>query len=484
MLSLSNSENQTRSLEKILDQVDDIDDDKNNDRGIIEGYTPFIIDCSKFSSLPDELLIEIFQYVGVNPFEMMSLSHTCRQWKELINSQFRVWQYVPLTISRSKIVRGTKDEVGHLLLKYFDRFSPVYYKNPKYAKVYKQFDVQYEKYIRDKVYENKIKESEVPALLKAFKKPIIVSTDQFIDFLKHVKKEKLSAERLRKTRDYFDSISSNVSKWTVRGYLLLLMALLINICVSMGLFGETPEADRSLDKGLWWLPWSFVPMHAIIIYSYIVVAGLAVNESFKFKSRSEIGVMAIFFLVLSVLTWIFTSFKYDMYEKAGVELSYWQNRLFPQVHLLYLLPFIIISGIGTIIPASETFFQHFYRTNKFPFFSANIPWASLDRDKLTVFATFLLCEFSLLGFSFFGEKLGSKYSFIPMILGGILGGIQAIKYNYNRSDTTSQMFSVLPIFGSIAVGCLAYQSFNYWSFIPLTLGVGAIIGYGLIKKDL
>lgn len=404
--------------DRAVDRIDHHDSSQEeHDDQMEEKYTPFIVDNKHITSVPEEILIEIFQYSGSSPFQIVRISHVCKNWEEIVNTQYRVWQFVPLTISEKKIPTGKAEEIGHLLLKYFDRFSPVYVYTRKYAHIYKEFDIQYERYVKQKVFFNQIKESEAATMLKVYKKPIIVCKNQFIEFVKHVRSEKEYAKRLRNMREYLDGLAPKFEHYSLYSLLMMAGIITVDANVSIGLLGRIPPEQRTLDTGLWWLPYSIVPIHVLSGMVFIIICTLFVNEVFKFKSRSETGIMLIFFAIWGLLVWVFTGFKYHMYELAGYKLTHWQSKLFSTSIGVHLIPFFAIFGFITALCYADLFHGKISLKKTFPFISKTFNWRDLDVHKVVAMVCSVLSIISLLGYSC-ENRFGPFWSFLPMIVSG------------------------------------------------------------------
>ncbi|KAG2392060.1 hypothetical protein C9374_013545 [Naegleria lovaniensis] len=458
------------------------DEDDHQPSTTEEKYTPFIIDNKRMTSVPDEILIEIFQYSGSSPFQIVRISQVCKSWEEIVNTQYRVWQFVPLTISEKIIPNGRSEEIGHLLLKYFDRFSPVYVHNRKYAHIYKEFDLQYEKFIKQKVFFNQIKESEATSMLKVYKKPIIVCKNQFIEFVKHVRSEKASAKRLRSVRECFDGLAPRFEHYSLYSLLMMAGIITVDANISIGLFGRTPPERRTLDTGLWWLPYSMVPMHVLAGMTFSMISALFVNELFKFKSRSETGVILIFYAIWGLLVWVFTGFKYHMYNLAGYQLTDSQSKFFSTTTGVHMLPFYAIFAFMTILCYADLFHGKISLKKTFPFISKTFNWRDLDIHKIVLMICSVLSIISLIGFSS-GNRLGPFWNLLPMIVSGI-GGTLFVTADIAKNsffDMEGLLAGMLPGAGAIGVAFLSLEKYSFYSLAPVTLSVGSIIGYQIYK---
>ena len=434
-----------------------------------EPYTPFIVDNNKISSVPEEILVEIFQFSSSTPFDIVNISHVCVSWGKIVNDQYRVWQFVPLVLSKNTSLK--RSELGHLLLKYFNRSSPVYF-NSKYRDDYKRFDEQYERYLKQKVYYNLIQESDVPKLMKAFKKPIVVCKEQFLDLLVHVKKEKQQAQTLRRRREYLDTLTSKSETVIIHSLFFVFNFLALGMVGSLEMLRRTPVEERTMDKGLWWLPYATYPWYSIFALSGLFCLGAGINEFYKFKSRSETIAVGIAFTIWSLILWIFTGFKYRMYSLAGMELSYWQDKIFPRSNIFLCFPFYAIGAFADAIIYSEYVHQHMYRKSTFPYFGCNINWGNLDKERATVFSCFSLCLTSLGLFSF--TNLAPVFSFLPMVTAGAVAG----SYMLSRySDTDTRVVAGLPFGAALSLGILSLEHYSGLTFAPVATALLVMSGY-------
>jgi len=337
---------------------------------------------------------------------------------------------------------------------------------------YKRFDEQYERYLKQKVYYNLIQESDVPKLMKAFKKPIVVCKEQFLDLLVHVKKEKQQAQTLRRRREYLDTLTSKSETVIIHSLFFVFNFLALGMVGSLEMLRRTPVEERTMDKGLWWLPYATYPWYSIFALSGLFCLGAGINEFYKFKSRSETIAVGIAFTIWSLILWIFTGFKYRMYSLAGMELSYWQDKIFPRSNIFLCFPFYAIGAFADAIIYSEYVHQHMYRKSTFPYFGCNINWGNLDKERATVFSCFSLCLTSLGLFSF--TNLAPVFSFLPMVTAGAVAG----SYMLSRySDTDTRVVSGLPFGAALSLGILSLEHYSGLTFAPVATALLVMSGY-------
>ncbi|KAL9643525.1 hypothetical protein ABK040_010139 [Willaertia magna] len=486
--------------------------------------TPFVIQYKSITQLPDELFIEIFQFLCDSPFQIVTISHVCSYFNQLVNNEFLIWQYIPLVLSKKELNNNNQitSQPGHLLLKYFNKNSPIYFNNLKYKHILQQFDLQYKQRIENNL---QLTSEKKLNLLKIYKKPIIVCKDQFIELLKHLKKEKEDISTLRRRREWLDGKSKFFEDYILHSFFILFGVLILLIFLGTSWYGSvrnnylnnivnsnntnvinnvnnnTNEITTAvvennyltLDGDFWWLSYLFIPIYLLMINFGLIVKALAINEYYKFKSKSDRAMVAIVTVIYLYCVFIFFILKYTLFRMTNnYKIGYWAAKFFPPSYTMMALPFIIISGLVSAIIFTDSIKKAIiFNKHQFPYI-LGFQWNAINNKiDVAIFIAFGLGFISLLNFSLFMDKFIVHYfisnvyvTVIPLVVALVFGGIVQFFYNFTNDFEFSVLgFSVISVAWGIVMVML--EIYNYLTFGPLVVSYAAfsaIVAYKRYKR--
>jgi hypothetical protein len=346
----------------------------------------------KLTDLPQDTLIQIFQFASDSPKTILRLSHVCKEFDTLSSENPFVWQYCPCPsvndrkislksgyVTRSKYkptqlytsnrYTSNGDGTSHnLLLKYFSS-GPLFHTNSKYKHMHDLFEKQlhdHSTYLKnemelkkqdklvgvrkedDKTEREKSEELyQLNTIKYSYRRPLLVSKHQYIDHMKFLYKNEASAIRDERIRNWFEVHSEKLTDSLSHSLAIVFYIFFWFIMLGTGQFKFTSYLDFSQFYPI------FYPLQLLFVVLATYLTIFTFRNWFKLKSDSELILYVVFWIAL-IYARMLVLFSIDnMYNMIHTGL--------PQNHSIFsswysiALPLLILTLFKTVAFYNEEF---------------------------------------------------------------------------------------------------------------------------------
>ncbi|EFC38538.1 Hypothetical protein NAEGRDRAFT_73574 [Naegleria gruberi] len=396
--------------------------------------------------LPDELLLCIVTFSTNNPIDIIKFSHINKRMERVLNSYPNIFPQLitydpldPLDRSTSKLMNGylfgkfweNPLKNGFAVLKEFTKrvFGP---RSKTLSKKSTTGIRQPEKYL---------------GVISEMKQQVD-SEQKLVDCLKWSRRDPIGIIKAIESRGRAVE-RANTSRITH------LSCILFSVIVqfTIGKLASVPSNERSLEMGLWWLPYIFWPLEIIPIVTSLACIGasctsvvralrmLIINPQKQWNANLYDGIVVLplfYIATITVLRLSIISIRTLVYGSIGLELSYFES----------------VVSIALTNRYSQYFGLSMLGLASFHNLSSLTGTYKLS-DPIT--ASFL--SLSLFKYS------GSLLSFIPLSLISCIISVKEVISNIKSSD---KLVYSIPMGLGLSLGLLSFGHFSYLTFAPAT----------------
>ncbi|KAG2393803.1 hypothetical protein C9374_003567 [Naegleria lovaniensis] len=455
------------------------------------------------TSLPNELLFEIFQFGGISPFHLVQYSHVCKQWAHVLNEEPSCWyvwfqvspafliqQHLNPMIRKKKIglIQSSSHNpqicssssswnhgLGFLLCKYFDHTSPLHVSRGRSSyslayqcseKSFTQKQQQTALMMTDKVHTaDSIQSPHQGAynLVKLMKRPILVCKQQFMDYLQYSKKQQENIRRNQLIKQYLTQKKFQFYQYSTHLYMAVIVLIVLALNIGIGWYGSIPSEDQYLESGLWWMPYFLSTPFMLIGVAMMNVFIEMVDSKINGRGAPEL-LLALLLLLWISSSWIgFRNMLYLSFSKDEISVPKWQF-LFPTRIFIQLMPIHVIAAFLLVVISCFDSYS--------------------DTDPIMQRSSIAYCS-SVAMYAFLGFT-NKVMIVLPLVLDGVYESIAFMIWNawplrkYEPQRFQSNLFaSFIPISMAASLVMIALEYYSFVTTLPLTLSTLLFVGHEL-----